>query len=80
MHSKPNKQLFPKEAAIQLSQLKTAVTSIFTFFSKLNYKTEQIGSKVDSSNSGGLIVEDHIHTDVTTCYIDEHNKSTTLRK
>ena len=31
-HSKPNAQLFPKEVFIQLPLLKTAVTSIFTYF------------------------------------------------
>ena len=31
-HSKPNEQLFPKQMVILESQLKTAVTSTFTFF------------------------------------------------
>ena len=36
MHVKPNIQLFPKQLVIQLPQVKTAVTFIFTYLKKLH--------------------------------------------
>ena len=63
-------QLFPKQMVIQLPLLQTAATSIVTFFSILNYKTEQKRSIMGNCYSIDHIAKDHIHTDII-CNIEE---------
>ena len=77
MHSKSNKQLFPKQVVIQLPQLKQQ-QHIFLpiFYFKLQDSTKR--SIMGSCYSGEHIAEDLIHTDVTTCNTEEPQQKNRL--
>ena len=67
---KLNEQLVPKQVSMQLPQLKTAATSIFTYFLFDITKQNEIGSIMGNCYSLDHIAEYHIHTDII-CIAEE---------
>ena len=55
---------FPKQMFIQLPYLKTAATSMFTYFLFLTTKQNKTGSIMGNCYSTNHIAEDHIYTDI----------------
>ena len=60
--------------------LKTAVTSIFTYFLLKITQQNKTRDIMGSCNSCDLIVEARIHTDKTTCNIEEPQQKNTFER